>query len=296
MVLDVKTLFLDTVDEIIGYDNHRTPQKTPGYQRDPYLRIKWIEEHAQAFSHHLLRWLDVSERANGLYAILDGGGRWLMAQIKGETQIGCRVHHELTRKDEARLFIAFDREHYSLRPVDTFLSALSHGHPVHTAIADAILPYHVGKKDDGALSCVGAFYELHDFFDGRLTTLSRASKIIANTWGGYRNGVWAGPKPEGVDFHAMALVLTNATARFDEAKLRAFLSSPQGGLAKLRTTIRRRTEGTGKIRSAQKARMLAVLIANKVMGIEKNAISTCDLMDALDNRNSGRHITYTYPK
>ena len=94
--IPVRKIFLDGENELIFAATAEAPQgeRRPhgreggGYQRDPWSRIKWVETRAPDFSEALLRPIEVAKRADGFYAAIDGGGRWLMAQLVGRRRSG----------------------------------------------------------------------------------------------------------------------------------------------------------------------------------------------------------------
>jgi hypothetical protein len=78
------------------------------YQRD--LDESRVAKMSGEYDHTLLGVIEVSKRAGGRFAILDGQHRWAtVARVSGEqTHVVCNVHADLTVKDEARLFHEID--------------------------------------------------------------------------------------------------------------------------------------------------------------------------------------------
>lgn len=78
----------------------------PAYQRDP--DDKRVEAMAAGFNPRLLGVLEVSDRDNGRYALLDGQHRWLTVlrahPQRGEAFVVCQVYDGLDVEGEARMF------------------------------------------------------------------------------------------------------------------------------------------------------------------------------------------------
>ena len=84
-------IFLDADAELIYVRDDENPngRREPhgregrGYQRDPWTRIKWVNDRYEEIDEAKLRPIEVAKRSDGMYAAIDGGGRWLMAQMAG---------------------------------------------------------------------------------------------------------------------------------------------------------------------------------------------------------------------
>ena len=266
--IPVEKIFLDCQKEnlyVAAEDNprgRRVPHSEGdlGYQRDPWTRSSWIalrlglakdtletddsieEAERGFFDMRKFRPLDVSKRANGMYAALDGGGRWLMAQLMGLKTVPCMVHEGLTREEEAELFSEFDSETYKLRSIDRFVAYLSALDPMAVAINDAVAPFRIAVKGVGTLKCVGPLSEIYTAFTNYETALRiirRASVIIANTWCGFKgNDQWSVKRPiDGKFFLAVAILIEIAGKEFNEAALRKVLSRAELSPKNLQQTI-----------------------------------------------------------
>jgi hypothetical protein len=185
--LPLAKLFVDGVEEkiFVGEVRHAHGEEGAGYQRDPYRRRKWIKLHAAKFNSALMRVIEVSARGDGTFAIIDGGGRWAMAQIAKKTDLLCRVHHGLTREEEATLFKDFDKEIYRLRGIDTFLAMIGAKDETALAIQSAVLPYGIAVAGKGTLKCVGQFLSVKKGSPHGLRLLSSVANILATAYGNY---------------------------------------------------------------------------------------------------------------
>lgn len=291
--IDIVKLFVDAVHEEIACGNIRRDHKSgQGYQRDPYIRQKWITQRAAKFDNMLLRPLEVSKRDDRRYAIIDGGGRWLMAQKVKRHAVDCRVHVGLTREQEAELFYKFDREIYRLRSVDVYLAALAAGHPVVTDIHAAISPPYRVSTNRGASNFdgVGALYDI--FFAKGAPLIRRTAIVVANTWGGLqRDGSFTGSRVTGSQFGAVALVLD--TCPKIEPALRQVLSGARMSPAKLTAKVEERLKGA-KATTIERLALMAAFIAKAANGasegvrVDVNELRTSDLLEAFARREGAK--------
>lgn len=72
------------------------------YQRD--VAKSRITDMFANFNEDGLRTLVVSERKNGMYAVIDGQHRLELMKNKNITEVACEIRHNLTRREEAELF------------------------------------------------------------------------------------------------------------------------------------------------------------------------------------------------
>lgn len=240
--LPIKNLFVDNVEDQIFVGGIRVKQPgSAGYQRDPHKREKWLTKRGTKFDAALCRPVEVAVVENfdkGLlsttalsgvdgkfYAILDGGGRWLMAQIAGIDKLSCRVHNGLSRKKCALLFSEFDSEVQGVTAVDQFLAKLAAGVEEDNEIADAIVPYEVGVSSTKKLDCVGALRTLWRENHG-LALIAKTAKIVFNTWGGGGDDERKPVHVPGNMFSAVAILLDQKPRGFDEGILREALMEP----------------------------------------------------------------------
>jgi hypothetical protein len=262
--LELSKLFIDAVQEEISCGNVRRQHGTRGngYQRDPFVRQQWIDKRVPKFDNLLLRPLEVSKRGDGSYAIIDGGGRWLLAQKAKKHAVACRVHEGLTREQEAELFFKFDREIYRLRAVDVYLAALAAGHPEIVEINKAITPPYRITKSGGASGFDGVG-TLYDIYFSRGTNLIRKTALaVANTWGGLKkSGTFEGARVSGSQFGAVALVLD--TYPKIEPALRAVLNRTDYSPAKLAQKIEKRLGGEVKGKTIERLSLGASILAQR---------------------------------
>jgi hypothetical protein len=236
----IDKLFVDGVDDNIFVRDADNPEgrrtshnsNSKGYQRDPWKRRRWIEQRVPLFSLDLLRPLEVARRSSGMSAIIDGGGRWLMAQLQGTTSISmlpCRIHEGLSRKEEAILFSLFDSENYKLRAVDNFLAQLAGGEPMAVAINAAAKPYRIAPSGAGTLKCVPTLTHCYrafkpDFERG-IELIKATCTAAAYGWSGYReNGKTVGRQVDPRCFAALAMLIEVADDRLDTEALHRVLT------------------------------------------------------------------------
>ena len=275
-MIPVRKIFIDARDETIetiaeGEGNERgsrTPHgaEGPGYQRDPWTRLPWLTKRAANFNPMLCKPVDVSKRDDGTYAAIDGGGRWLMAQLADPPvpQLMCRVHEGLSRQEEAELFNQMDSEVYKLRAIDSFIALLGAEHPMALAIANSVRPYRIGINGQGVLKCVAALTTLYTAFEpnyqegGRL--IKRACKIAASGWSGFNGQEFIAPTKTPLDGKCLTALamLIDAKPEFDErVMLRVLERNPP---KQLEQAVIRNNSLEGKL----PATTITVLIAKKL--------------------------------
>lgn len=202
-----------------------------GYQRHPgeATRQNWFDENVlysdDGFDEHVARIIEValltSGPFKGKYAIIDGGGTWMIRIKEGYKSVVCRVHTGLSRERQAGLFAKLDSERLRLRNWQIFLAKHKAKDPEAVSIVNAIEPLYVDGKGKGALQNVGSLMRLHEFrgdaYGPRL--LSRVCKTVANAprWGGYKgSGEWTGVKNiSPLPFLGVALLMDAITSKDD---------------------------------------------------------------------------------
>jgi hypothetical protein len=208
-LIKTSDLFIDEVSQEIHFGNVRLPHPkgSAGYQRDPYDRAPFIKETVENFDIAQLLPLDVSLRPDGRLAIIDGGGRWAVAQKLGMSYVQCRIHTGMTIEDEADLFEKLAKCRRPITNVNTYLADLRAGKGDTVAINNAIKPYKVAKgKGAGTLDGVGPLYDIYVARGEAL--LKKTAQVLTNTaWGRYKDGVFKGSHLKSNQFGAVALVL-----------------------------------------------------------------------------------------
>ena len=232
--LPIGKLFVDAGDAAIFVCTEEDPkgvrkahQDGPGYQRDPHSRAGWVKSHAAKYDEKVFRPLEVSKRADGpyagYYAIVDGGGRWLIAQEVGLEKVWCRVHEGLTRKQEAKLFTMFD-DTYKLRGIQLFVARVRAGSPVAVQINNAAKPYRIAERGQGTLKCVNTLVDMfvaygNDTAKG-LSLIEKTCQFAAVGWSGYvkGNGVSGGAIDQRM-ISALGILIDTAGSKLDKTVL-----------------------------------------------------------------------------
>jgi hypothetical protein len=232
--LPLSKLFVDAGDAAIFIctDQHPKGERIEhtngaGYQRDPFARQGWVKQRAAKFDDKVCRPLEVSKRVDGpfagYYAILDGGGRWAMAQEVGLDKLSCRVHEGLTRKQEAKLFTMFD-DIYKLRGIQLFVARVRAGSQVAVQIANAAKPYRIAERGQGTLKCVNILVNMYVAYgndtDKGLKLIERTCKMSATGWSGFTEG--GEPSGGAIDqrmIAALGLLIDTAGSKLDESVL-----------------------------------------------------------------------------
>lgn len=91
--------------------------KTEDYNR----KLEDTQQHAKhiavEFDATQLGTIEVSLR-DGFYHIVDGQNRVLACRIVGHNIVGCKVHHGLTKEQEARLFYILNSKRFALKAAE----------------------------------------------------------------------------------------------------------------------------------------------------------------------------------
>jgi len=157
----------------------------PTYQRD--LDITRVERMSTEYDRTLLGVLEVSARADGRYAIIDGQHRWAVVQrISGtEEHLACQVHTGLTQEDEARLFLEIDTGRRNLTWWDRWRARRGKGDPSVLAI-DEVLKRHQLQvnpaPEDGNIRATKALETIVDDL-GDLQLLDSVLIVLTSAFG-----------------------------------------------------------------------------------------------------------------
>jgi len=96
------------------------------YQRP--VDENWVQKNiVEQYDPGQIGAIDVSARANGEYAVLDGGRRWTGLGIIGTKTIPCCVHYGMSLADEARFFYKKNKDRQNVHPYYQFRARLVMG-------------------------------------------------------------------------------------------------------------------------------------------------------------------------
>jgi hypothetical protein len=161
----------------------------PKYQRK--LNERWILNAAMDFDPKLLGVLEVSARAEGRYAIVDGQHRWQLVMAadrrRREAMVLCHVHRNLTVEQEAELFDRFDQGRRSLTGWDRWKARRARGDEVvlrvEKIVRDAGLEMRpsYNKSDKGVVASHAACEDVVEM--GGYSALERALVPLVGAWG-----------------------------------------------------------------------------------------------------------------
>lgn len=174
----------------------------PTYQRElDDLRVqRMIDEFDQA----LVGVLEVSDRGDNRYAILDGQHRWAAcSEVDSSMHVVCQVHRGLTVADEARVFYEVDVRRRALSGWDRWKARRGAGDAVVLAIEqiveDAGLKVDPASKD-GNISATGAIEKVYTVAGP--STLVSTLNILREGFGAVRDAF------DGSMIQAVAMILT----------------------------------------------------------------------------------------
>lgn len=102
------------------------------YQRPPH--DLFVKEIADDFDPTLVGCIDVSERAKGKYAVLDGQQRLLGMLEIGKTACYCSIYKDMSIPDEAAFFYRKNKDRRTMKPYYSFRARVVAGEPDAVAI------------------------------------------------------------------------------------------------------------------------------------------------------------------
>lgn len=155
------------------------------YQRE--LDATRVERMCSEFDRTLLGVIEVSERANARYAIIDGQHRWAVVRAAGgkNAHLVCQVHTGLSVEDEARLFYEIDTQRKTLSWWDRWRARRGAGDPAVLGI-DEVLRRHQLQVNpapaDGNIRATKAL-ETIACERGNLQTLDAVLNVITGAFG-----------------------------------------------------------------------------------------------------------------
>lgn len=136
------------------------------YQRD--LNLPWVREKVAAWDPTLLGVLEVSDRGDDTFAVIDGQQRRelaMRADPRGQSvPLVCNVHRGLTVADEALLFHMIDAGRRRLTGWDRWKARKAAGDKTVAAIEAAAAEFGLRclpGQTDGYVGAVGALEQLH---------------------------------------------------------------------------------------------------------------------------------------
>lgn len=141
-----------------------------------------VNKMAAEFDRDALGTFIVSDRGNDLYHVIDGQHRAETVRIaEGEdAKVDCRVFHDLTREDEARLFRLYNNT-AKLQALTKFLVRIEEQEPVAVEINNVLHKYGwrvTGGTGEGVFAAVGAIERIwnrdQEAVDRTLATITRA--------------------------------------------------------------------------------------------------------------------------
>ena len=108
--------------------------QAPEYARP--LRPHWVASLARAWDDQLVGELLISKRADGTYRLMTGNHRWAARLLRreGDKFFNCLVYYGLTVEEEARIYLAQDKNRLHHTAADDFTAMVKAGDPVAIGI------------------------------------------------------------------------------------------------------------------------------------------------------------------
>lgn len=153
------------------------------YQRPP--REQWAKQEAKRLNERLLGTLEVSERDDGTFYVMDGQGRVQLLTFAGKTHARCNVHHGLTPQQEASFFRKFNRERSTVKPYHDFRAALYEGDEEAIRIDQTVESFGLkvvpGGGSTNGIASVGALKAIYR--RGGSPLLASVLRVVTDSWG-----------------------------------------------------------------------------------------------------------------
>lgn len=163
------------------------------YQRP--VEEKRVERIVNEFDSKLLGTLELSERKNGTFAVIDGQHRYEALKRVGRKTVPSLVHKNLTVKEEADLFARTNMGRKPLTPVQRFRAQVFAGDPQAVAISKIVtkcgfkVDYSETSTELGAIASVVALEQAYRNHGGE--HLTQMLETIRDLWFGERYAVSA---------------------------------------------------------------------------------------------------------
>lgn len=162
----------------------------------------------------------LSMRADGRFAVLDGNHRVVACRVAegDDGALPARVYLDLSVKDEAELFAAFNKDRKALRPAEIFRARLSAGdksaREIHAIVQS--LGYDIswdGRAGSGIVQSVASLEKVYNTYGADM--LREVLITLRNTMGAFRASTVLG----------LAAFLVRYRDAMDRARLYAVLES-----------------------------------------------------------------------
>lgn len=201
MTSDLDAAVTDVLDHIDDDTSHAAPRPKPfvtalpatalfadtAYQRQ--LDDLRVQRMADDFDTTLVGVLEVSDRGDGRYAILDGQHRWAAAlEADRSMHLVCQVHRGLTVEDEARVFYEVDVRRKALSGWDRWKARRGAGDPVVHEIESVVAGFDLtigGTSADGVIVATRALENVWQA--GGRTLLHNALFVLRDSFGSARD-------------------------------------------------------------------------------------------------------------
>lgn len=139
-----------------------------------------VSKKVKEFDLNAVGTLIVSKRENGKYHILDGQHRWLAAMECGVEELDCEIHINLSEREEAELFLKYNQERVSTKPIDHFNIEVKAGQE-ESVIINSVLKEFGLSVSRRSIQAPKALKQVYSFYGEN--TLRRTIKLINEVWG-----------------------------------------------------------------------------------------------------------------
>jgi hypothetical protein len=160
----------------------------PTYQRD--INHGKIKEWGKNFDDSLIGAIEVAERSNGTYAILDGQHRWHLLKSKNYKTVPCLVHSEMTVQEEALKFKELNANINRLSELEKFWAMIGACNSKHLEIMNLIsknglsVARRSGSKSSQCyqIAAIGKIMMIEKTYGNHI--LDNTLSFVTNVWPG----------------------------------------------------------------------------------------------------------------
>jgi hypothetical protein len=264
-----------SIDMLICERYNESPK---GYQRKGPTATWTDDRTGKDFDKDLVRPLEVAdlshEGVGGLYAVIDGQGRFTLLKEQGLTEALCHIHYDTTPKRRAELFRGLD-DMRKLKYIDTFRADVRAGTKVagkiHGIFQDA--GFDLMSTNSHRVSGLSTIKHVYD--DLGADVLETAVGVFRDAW---RDKYLAKSSLPGQYVAGLAKIIENTNGSFKKIRPAVEKFLAKVGPNEMKTRIRE-DNGGKKIRTDQVPLAFAMHCGRSVNSMTKLKRNTIPLVD-----------------
>jgi hypothetical protein len=139
-----------------------------------------VKKILSSFDENALGIFIVSLRPEGKYHILDGQHRYYACIAMGINEVECEVHSGLSRQQESRLFLKYNRNRYQTKSIDNFKVSLQAEEPESIEVSKALNTFGL-KVDRYNVQAPSTLFYIYRNYGSEI--LLKTLEFITKVWG-----------------------------------------------------------------------------------------------------------------